>query len=210
MKPHQDRSEAATTTTVPQSLFGSLFQQHPVTSLCFSGDSNSLAVACGREVILCDSSGWLPTRDLMAGTVIERLHIEGDPPVHQALYSPDSSILAVTTATKAAGPEFRVSLYSRLSGSQAWQLRESRSLSNKGEKEMVLSLFSFLGLSSLFIHSNPFIVLFPEFQKPRDHGQRYIFRVRFGCFHTAAPPAHEEIIIAKRRSSTTLFCFVLP
>jgi hypothetical protein len=153
MKPQRDRSEAETT-TVPQSHFGSLFQQHAIASLCFSGDSNCLAVACGSEVILCDSSGWLPILDSMAGTVVERLHIKDNLTVHEALYSQDSSILAVTTATEADAPEFGVSLYSRVYGSQAWQLRESLSLSKKGEKEtdLDLSLFPWAH-SSLFIHS---------------------------------------------------------
>lgn len=161
MKSKLDPSEAQTT-TVPHSLFGSLFQQHPVTSLCFSGDSNSLAVACGSEVILCDSSGWLPIRDSKTDMVIERLHVEDSPPVHQALYSHDSSILAVTTATEADAPECRVSLYSRVHGSQAWQPRDSLSLSNKGAKDTDLALRLIpLAQSSLFIHSYTFIVLLP-------------------------------------------------
>jgi hypothetical protein len=134
MKPKQDRSLKST--TVQQFLFGSFFQQHPVTYLSFSGDSNSLAVSCGSEVILCESVGWLPTRDPMVDTVVERLHIEGDKLVHQALYSPNSSMLAVMTAFDADGSGSRVLLYSR---SPVWQLQDSLSFSNEGENESVLA-----------------------------------------------------------------------
>jgi hypothetical protein len=162
MKPKQDSSKEETT-TVPQSLLGSLFQQHPVTSLSFSGDSNSLAVACGSEVILCDSSGWLPIRDSTPGMAIERLRIEYNPPVHQAIYSHDSSILAVATATEADVPEFGVSLYSRVHGSQAWQLRDSLSLANKGEKDTDLALFDSFPGSLIALHSQ----LNPHCPSPR-------------------------------------------
>lgn len=153
MKPKQDRSLKSM--TVQQSVFGSLFQQHPVTSVSFSGDSNSLAVSCGSEVILC----WLPTQDELLDTVIERLHIEGDKPVNQALYSPDSSMLAVMTAFDADGSRCRVLLYSR---SPAWQIQDSLSFSNKGEKENMLThLLTHWTHSSLSVYSSTIVLLFP-------------------------------------------------
>lgn len=86
-------------------------------------------------MILCESFGWLPTRDPMVDTAIDQLHIEGKKPVHQALYSPDSSMLAVMTAFDAGESGSRVLLYSR---SPMWELQDSLSFANEGEKESVL------------------------------------------------------------------------
>lgn len=121
--------------TSAQAQFASLFQQQPVTSLSFSGDSNSLAVAAGNDVILCDSSTWFPNEDAALRTSFERLSMEGDETVGQVAYSPNLSMLAVTTAVEPDASECRLLLY-RLSGTgdntSRWEKWETRSLSTKG------------------------------------------------------------------------------
>ena len=72
----------------------------------------------------------------MLDMVIERLHIDGDKPVNRALYSPDSSMLAVMTAFDVDESGCRLLLYSR---SPVWQLQDSLSFSNKGEKESIFT-----------------------------------------------------------------------
>lgn len=122
--------------------FGNLFHQHPVTSLSFSGDSNSLAVPAGSDVILCDSSDWLPVEDVATKrTRVERLTTDPNDTIRQTVYSPDSTMLAITTALTSNGPGYRLLLYtcSAAGGDPSdWELRETISLSTQGTADSLL------------------------------------------------------------------------
>jgi len=127
--------------TSAQAKFASLFKSGRVQSMGFS-DSNCLAVSCGTEVIVCDSSSWFHVQDAVPVTSFERLTIDGSESAAQVDYSPDSSMLAVTTAVKADGAGCRLLLYASSKdsdGTSEWKVRETRSLSCKGEKAYLVS-----------------------------------------------------------------------
>ena len=124
-----------TSATIDQAQFAGVFQS-AVKSLSFAGDSNSLAVPCGSEVILCDSSSWLPSHDTTKRTPISRLKVDTDQPLEQVVYSSDSAWLAITTQMKVSESVCDLMLYSCSGTSDdiaAWKLQHRRSLSSKGE-----------------------------------------------------------------------------
>lgn len=132
-----NRNSQASSITSAQAKFASFFQHHPVTSMSFSGDSNSLAVSCGNDVILCDSSTWLPVAETTTDTSFDKIQIKNDEMVGQVVYSPDSSILAITTALTSNGSGCRLVLYAQSEkgdGTSEWKVRETRSVSSKGKK----------------------------------------------------------------------------
>lgn len=124
-----------TSTVIDQAQFAGVFQSG-VKSLSFAGDSNSLAVSCGSEVILCDSSSWLPSHDTEKRTPISRLKVDFDHRLEQVVYSSDSTWLAITTQKKDSASVCDLVLYS-CSGTgdniEAWKLQHRRSPTSKGE-----------------------------------------------------------------------------
>lgn len=105
-------------------------------SLSFAGDSNSLAVPCGNEIVICDSSSWLLDRDAVKRTPVKRLKVDNDEPVGKVMYSPDSKWMAITTAVKAGEPGCSLLLYAQSDandGTEEWKLHHTRPLMNEGE-----------------------------------------------------------------------------
>jgi hypothetical protein len=126
--------------------------------MSFSGDSNSLAVSCGNDVILCDSSTWLPVAETTTDTSFDKIRIKGDEMVGQVVYSPDSSMLAITTALTSNGSGCRLCTLCPV-GERRWYPRmESTGNTIVVEQRYERRHFSSFGVSRLLCVSHVYCV----------------------------------------------------